>query len=101
MRCGAGPFKDNKTIRVVSVELSRPYAAGEKFYGRCRLPAMKAHATTDDGVRFLMYDDTKGVSNAWQYMYGSRDDPVSWGSDLPDCSESPSVYSVDRSMMCT
>jgi hypothetical protein len=97
MRCGAG--LNNKTIRVVSVELSHPYAADEKSYGRCRW--MKVNATTDDGIRFLLYDDTKGVSNLRQYMYGSGDDPVSWGSNLPDYSKSPSVHSADRSMMCT
>lgn len=90
----AGPFEDNKPIHVVSVELSHPYAADENSYGRCRW--MKVHATTDDGVRFLLYDDTEGVSNARQY--GSADDPRGWGSGLrgyskcPQCGSFQDVY---------
>ena len=79
----AGPIEDNTCINIVLVELSLPYARGEQSYGRCRW--MKVHATTDEGVRFMLSDDTKGVHNARQY--GSGDDPASWGSDFPGYSK--------------
>ena len=75
----AGPFEDNDLIRIVSVELSLPYASDEPSYGRCRWK--KVYATTDKGIGFLLFDDTKGVRNARQY--GSGDDPKCWGKDLP------------------
>ena len=73
------PFGDNAIIRIVSVELSLPYASDEVSHGRCRWK--KVYATTDKGVKFLLSDDTKGVKNARQY--GSQSDPQCWGSDLP------------------
>ena len=68
-------FTNNQLIQVAEVDLHDKYEADEKSRGRCRYK--KVYATTTDGVRFLLWDDVKRVSNARQY--GSGGDPVTWG----------------------
>lgn len=74
-----GPFKDGEMIRIVTATLSNPYQSGEKSVGRCRWKMV--HATTNEGVEFVLDDDEAGIHNARHC--GSGDDPIVWGKNLP------------------
>ena len=70
-----GGFEDNVPILVVEVDLFDKYEDDSKRRRRCRYK--KVFATTDTGVRFLLWDDDNKISNARQY--GSENDPHTWG----------------------
>ena len=72
---GLDGVEPNATIHLANVELFDKYELGEHTYGRHKYKII--YATTTDGKRFLLHDDSKHIHNARQY--GSGDDPAFWG----------------------